>query len=365
MATTNALVSGGFVSVCGAGLALAVVNFLGWQSGLGVALFLSAVVGSLGGLLILGLATTSPSLADHRAEALAGFPEQAEVFQFTAHCEQMARAIHDLTEQLNSSLSHLADGVSQSMTLIETVSTLCDRAAQDADAATEADGLVRQQASQGQTSLLDMARGMDRLHAFVESNGRKIRRHSDRSAEISAIVETIEEISQRTDILAMNATIESVRAGEHGRGFSRVAEEIRKLAERSADATREIGSLAEVIQAETLESMRGLEEQQNEVDLQVRRVHEVGSSLTRIGEASSRCGQYLTSILSDTIEQSQVAEGLGQFADRATSISQKTLKDSKRLREQAANLRRLYERFLQSVPFDLLEQRPEASVSPR
>ena len=104
--------------------------------------------------------------------------------------------------------------------------------------------------------------GMDRLLTRIEANGRKVRRLDDRSTEIGVIVELIRGISSRTDMLALNATIESIRAGEHGRGFAIVAEEIRKLAERAAVATREIGTLVEAIQADTHESIRALSEEQ-------------------------------------------------------------------------------------------------------
>src|SRR5205807_3612596 len=102
--------------------------------------------------------------------------------------------------------------------------------------------------------------------------------------EIGTIVELIRGISSRTDMLALNATIESVRAGEHGRGFAVVAEEIRKLAERTAGATREIGTLVEAIQADTYESIRALGEEQSEMDQEVQRVREAGTALERISE---------------------------------------------------------------------------------
>ena len=124
--------------------------------------------------------------------------------------------------------------------------------------------------------------GMDRLRAHAEANARKARRLGERSVEIGAIVELIGGISSRTDMLALNATIESVRAGEHGRGFAVVAEEIRKLAERAAGATREIGTLVEAIQADTHESIRALAEEQAEMEQEVASVREAGAALERI-----------------------------------------------------------------------------------
>ena len=110
---------------------------------------------------------------------------------------------------------------------------------------------------------------MDRLLTRIEANGRKVRRLEDRSTEIGVIVDLIRGISSRTDMLALNATIESIRAGEHGRGFAVVAEEIRKLAERTAGATREIGTLVEAIQADAQESIQALGEEQAEMQARV------------------------------------------------------------------------------------------------
>jgi hypothetical protein len=105
---------------------------------------------------------------------------------------------------------------------------------------------------------------------------------------IGAIVELIRGISSRTDMLALNATIESTRAGEHGRGFAVVAEEIRELAERTAAATRELGTLVEAIQADSHESIRALSEEQTQMDQELHRVRAAGTALERISAVAER-----------------------------------------------------------------------------
>src|SRR5205814_8206634 len=97
-------------------------------------------------------------------------------------------------------------------------------------------------------------------------------------------------------MLALNATIESIRAGEHGRGFAVVAEEIRKLAERTAGATRDIGTLVEAIQADTQESIRALGAEQVEMQRETQRVREAGSSLERIRQVAERSARLVEGI---------------------------------------------------------------------
>ena len=138
---------------------------------------------------------------------------------------------------------------------------------------------ARQEARQGLEQVHNMIEGLDRLLDRIDASGRKVRRLEDRSKEIVVIVEMIRGISSRTDMLALNATIESIRAGEHGRGFAVVAEEIRKLAERTAGATVEIGGIVEAIQADTQESIRALSEQHTEMQHESQRAHHAGSSL--------------------------------------------------------------------------------------
>ena len=107
--------------------------------------------------------------------------------------------------------------------------------------------------------------GMERIRTHVGASESRLRALGEHSQEIGSIVETIGAISSRTDMLALNASIESVRAGEHGRGFAVVAEEVRKLAEQAAQATREVAGLIESIQLETQESVSPMVEERREV----------------------------------------------------------------------------------------------------
>ena len=175
------------------------------------------------------------------------------------HINRDLSALDEANERVASGAHDQSEAVSRTATSVEALSDRIDRISRNAGEAADACERARQEAQQGLDQVHSVIEGMDRLLTRIEANGRKVRRLEDRSTEIGVIVELIRGISSRTDMLALNATIESIRAGEHGRGFAIIAEEIRKLAERAAAATREIGTLVEAIQADTQESIRGPE----------------------------------------------------------------------------------------------------------
>ena len=137
---------------------------------------------------------------------------------------------------------------------------------------------------------------MDSLRANVQSGAKKMKNLGDRSMEITSIVGTISRISEQTNMLALNAAIEGARAGEHGRGFRVVAEEVRKLAERASSATKDIEKLVKAITAETNETIRAIEQQTQVVEDESKTVGTAGELLRKIRSASDQSAGLVANI---------------------------------------------------------------------
>ena len=159
--------------------------------------------------------------------------------------------------------------------------------------------------------------------------------------EISSIISTIEAISAQTDMLALNAAIEAARAGEHGRGFSVVAEGVRKLAERTANSTKEISKLIAGIQAEINESVVSMESQTAEVEKESGIVAEAGSALARIQEASLQSAELINEISLAAKQQVRGANGVVKAMEVVSGIAQQAQSGAVQTRESTEDLTRL------------------------
>jgi twitching motility protein PilJ len=297
-----------------------------------------------------------------------------ETFRQTAESlVRFSSSLGEANDRMASGAVDQSETVARTTTTVEALSDKIDRISQNAEDASLACERTLQEARQGLEQVHRVIEGMERLQAQFEVNGRKARRLGDRSVEIGTIVELIRGISSRTDMLALNATIESVRAGEHGRGFAVVAEEIRKLAERTAAATREISTLVEAIQADTHESIRALGEEQAEMEQEAQRVREAGAALERISGVAENSAHLVDGISRSTNDQVLAAQELVRGMQRISDVSQLTLERTTRSREsilglvhwceQLAPLSSLDLRSTNNVPLDE-KVRDGSSVTP-
>jgi twitching motility protein PilJ len=207
---------------------------------------------------------------------------------------------------------------------VNEMSHTIQRMAENAEAATQASLRATQAAVKGGSSVAETIKGMQRIRAAVQTTGKKIKGLGERSLEIGAIIEVINEIATQTNLLALNAAIEAARAGEQGRGFAVVADEVRKLAERAARATKDITSLIKGIQVETSEAVTVMEEGTREVEEGTKLADQAGAALREIEQIVKQTSGLVTDITNSAANQVKVSEGIVTSMGSISKLTQET-----------------------------------------
>lgn len=227
------------------------------------------------------------------------------------------------------------------------IQRVSEAATVSADVAQEA----RLNARQGNDAVVKTISGMNRIRGNVQETSKKIKRLGESSQQISEIVKLIDDIADQTNMLALNAAIQAAMAGEQGKGFSVVSEEVRRLAERSANATREIAALVKSIQDDTAEAIIAMEESTREVVEGSQVADDAGKALRQIENVVERLADLITNI--SLVSQQQATSS----RDIAGSMMQLS-----NLTQEASELRRLSSDAVQVVASTAEELRRSVSA---
>jgi methyl-accepting chemotaxis protein len=233
----------------------------------------------------------------------------------------LSSEIEQNTKAMAAGASDQSDAVSKTTTYVEQMSSNIDLVTMNAEAANQAAVAVRDCSVDAQKIVKELISGMERIRRHVEAGWRKLRALGDRTQEIGSIVETIAGIAARTDMLALNASIESVRAGEHGRGFAVVADEVRKLAEQAAQATKEVAGLIETVQLETQESIGVMAQEHSQVEAEVGRVNSAGDALEKISHTSTDSANRVGEISRVTKQQLRFTQEVVLAMERISEVA--------------------------------------------
>jgi len=207
---------------------------------------------------------------------------------------------------------------------VNAMSSTTQRVSENAEAATQTSLKATQAAVKGGTSVAETIKGMQRIRAAVQTTGKKIKGLGERSLEIGAIIEVINEIATQTNLLALNAAIEAARAGEQGKGFAVVADEVRKLAERAARATKDITGLIKGIQVETSEAVTVMEEGTREVEEGTKLADQAGAALREIEQIVKQTASLVSDITQAAGDQVKVTESVVSTMDNISRFTRET-----------------------------------------
>ena len=264
--------------------------------------------------LTRGVGVMAASLRDVVTQVASASREVASAAtQIAASNEEVAKSADEQSAQVTQ-ISAAVEEMSAS------VIEVARKSSEAAGNASEAGKL----AGEGGTVVQQTIQGMNAIAGAVQSGAQSVRELGKRGEQIGQIIAVINDIADQTNLLALNAAIEAARAGEHGRGFAVVADEVRKLADRTTKATDEIGQSIRAIQSETTSAVAGMDAGTREVEQGVAKAGEAGRSLEKIVASAKEVATVITSIAAAAEEQSAAAQQVSQSIGNVTAAAQQT-----------------------------------------
>jgi len=270
----------------------------------------------------------------------------------TDNATQLVSASNEISsssEQMSKGAQDQANQMSQVSSAVEEMTATILESSKNAGDATDASKASSDTATAGGQVVSDTINSIERIAGAASSAGKIVGEVASSSNRIGEILEVIDAVADQTNLLALNAAIEAARAGEHGRGFAVVADEVRKLAERTGKATGEITEMIKGIQGESSRAVESMEEAGKLTDEGKELADKSGTSLNEIVTMSQRVMDMIQQMATATEEQSAAAEQISKNIEHVSSITKETATGAEQSAAAAEQLNRQAEGLKEMV----------------
>lgn len=274
------------------------------------------------------------------------------VRQLTDNARELVAAAGEIassSEQMSRGAKSQADQMSQVSSAVEEMTATIVQSTKNASEASEASQGASSTAQEGGTIVSDTIQGMQQISDTVRESAESISKLAQSAEQIGDIIGVIDDIADQTNLLALNAAIEAARAGEQGRGFAVVADEVRKLAERTGRATGEITEMIRGIQGETEDAVKSMESGIQQVDQGRGLADQAGNSLTEIVGMANRVVDMIQQIATASEQQSAAAEQITKNIEEVSNITRETASGAEQSATAAEELNRQAEGLQQMI----------------
>ncbi len=308
-------------------------------------------------------AEVSPEITGEIAESFNSMTKELrslikQVKDVTYQVSTSANAINDTTEQLARGSEAQASQISRTTSAISNMAVQIQEVSGNASLSAQVAGDSLNNARYGSKAVQDNINAMNGIRKQVQETAKRIKKLGERSQEISQIVQLIDDLSERTSLLALNASLQASAAGEAGRGFAFVAEEVERLAERSNHLTQQIATLAQTIQVETKDVVASMEETIHEVVVGSTLADNAGQALIEIEQVSTRLAELIKSISESAKQQAQTSEDISKAMGNISKVTELVNVGSNRAADSVKKLVKLSDDLRGTVaPFKLPEDR--------